>query len=260
MNRESTRVPNDSPGSLSNCLVEGDSAQNRSSRKIRRRAILLSILLQSIAIAALIIFPLLGKGERIPVRIFVERSPFPLGANQPNKRDTVRHQHPSTDPFIYRTEFVIRARAITPTDGNDVPSTPGEAPAIGDGSTGDPNGTRFGMDLPLASPPSPNNENLRHVEARRLQAGHLDPSRLIRRVEPIYPHLGVQLHRQTTVELRAIIATDGSIQSLQVLSGDPLFFQSAIDAVSRWQYSPTILNGQPVEIDTHITVIYSLHH
>jgi periplasmic protein TonB len=58
--------------------------------------------------------------------------------------------------------------------------------------------------------------------------------------------------------LRAIIATDGSIQSLQVVGGDPLFFQSALAAVQQWQYRPTVLNGRAVEIDTFVTVIYSL--
>jgi protein TonB len=60
------------------------------------------------------------------------------------------------------------------------------------------------------------------------------------------------------VELRAIIATDGTIQSLEVVKGDALFLLSASDAVSQWRYRPTVLNGQPVEIETYITVIYTL--
>jgi len=83
---------------------------------------------------------------------------------------------------------------------------------------------------------------------------------LIRRVEPVYPPLARQTHREGQVVLRAIISTDGSIQSLQVVSGDPLFLRSAQDAVTQWHYRPTILNGQPVEIDTYITVIYTLQH
>ena len=81
---------------------------------------------------------------------------------------------------------------------------------------------------------------------------------LIHRVEPVYPTLPRQLGRSGRVELRAIIATDGSIQSLEVVGGDPLFYQSARDAVRQWRYSPTVLNGQPVEIDTYISVIYSM--
>ena len=83
---------------------------------------------------------------------------------------------------------------------------------------------------------------------------------LIHRVEPEYPALAKQIHREGQVELHAIIAADGTIQSLQVVSGDPLFLRSATDAVNQWRYRPTVLNGQPVEIDTYITVIYTLQH
>lgn len=83
---------------------------------------------------------------------------------------------------------------------------------------------------------------------------------LIRRVEPAYPPLAIQIHREGRVELRAIIATDGTIRSLEIVSGDPIFYQSALEAVRQWRYKPTILNGQPVEIDTHISVIYTMSH
>jgi protein TonB len=115
------------------------------------------------------------------------------------------------------------------------------------------NSTEIPQHQPLRPPRSETTETL------RLRIGHIDPSRLIHRIEPIYPKLGVQLRRETRVELHAIISIDGSIQSLEILSGDPLFYPSAIEAVRRWQYTPTILNGQPVEVDTYITVIYSLH-
>jgi protein TonB len=62
------------------------------------------------------------------------------------------------------------------------------------------------------------------------------------------------------VELSAIVATDGTIQSLDVISGDPLLVRSALDAVWEWRYRPTILNGQAVEVESHITVIYTLAH
>ncbi len=86
----------------------------------------------------------------------------------------------------------------------------------------------------------------------------LEPAMLIHRVEPIYPTLMKQIRREGRVELRAIIATDGSIESLQVVAGDAGFYQSALDAVRQWRYRPTVLNGQPVEIDTFITVIYTM--
>jgi protein TonB len=88
----------------------------------------------------------------------------------------------------------------------------------------------------------------------------IDPAMLIHRVEPEYPSLAKQLRREGRVELRALIGTDGTIQSLQIVSGDPLFLLSARDAVQQWRYKPTILNGQPVEIDTYVTVVYTLQH
>lgn len=81
---------------------------------------------------------------------------------------------------------------------------------------------------------------------------------LVQRVEPQYPPLARQIHREGTVELHAIIGTDGTIQSLQVVSGDALFVQSALDAVRQWRYRPTVLDGQPVEVETYITVSYVL--
>jgi protein TonB len=85
-------------------------------------------------------------------------------------------------------------------------------------------------------------------------------AQLIRRVEPIYPPLARQIQREGRVELRAIISTAGTIESLEVLSGDSLFIQSALAAVREWRYRPTILNGRTIEVDTHITVIYTLSH
>ena len=60
------------------------------------------------------------------------------------------------------------------------------------------------------------------------------------------------------VKLNAIIAKDGTIQSLEVISGEPVLVQSALDAVRQWVYQPTLLNGQPVEVQTEIDVNYTL--
>lgn len=83
---------------------------------------------------------------------------------------------------------------------------------------------------------------------------------LIRRVEPKYPLLAIQTHREGRVELRATIATDGTIQSLEIVGGDAIFYLSAREAVSQWLYRPTVLNGQKVEVDTYITVVYTMQH
>jgi protein TonB len=81
---------------------------------------------------------------------------------------------------------------------------------------------------------------------------------LVERIEPAYPALARQIRREGRVELHAIISTEGRIESLEVVSGDPLFKQSALNAVWRWRYRPTVLNGHAVSVDTYITVIYTL--
>jgi hypothetical protein len=65
MDLEPTGVPEEDVGSLKSCFVEGDPEQQRRDRKIRRRALVISIILQTIVVAALVVFPLLGKSERI---------------------------------------------------------------------------------------------------------------------------------------------------------------------------------------------------
>jgi protein TonB len=82
---------------------------------------------------------------------------------------------------------------------------------------------------------------------------------LISRVQPIYPQLARQTHTEGTVRFTAIIGRDGSIQNLTLISGHPLLNQAAADAVRRWRYRPTILNGEPVEVVTEIEVHFILH-
>jgi protein TonB len=61
------------------------------------------------------------------------------------------------------------------------------------------------------------------------------------------------------VRLHIIVAKDGTIEQIEVISGHPLLLQAALDAVRQWRYQPTLLNGEPVEVDTTIDVIYSLN-
>jgi protein TonB len=72
--------------------------------------------------------------------------------------------------------------------------------------------------------------------------------------------LAKQIHVEGTVRLHAIVGRDGTVRDLELLSGPLLLAQSALDAVRRWRYRPTILNGEPVEVDTYITVIFQLSH
>ena len=88
--------------------------------------------------------------------------------------------------------------------------------------------------------------------------GSVQGAKLIRQVQPVYPPIAKAARIQGTVVLHAIIAQDGTVQELKYVSGPPLLVQSAMDAVRQWRYQPTLLNGQPVRVDTVITVIYTL--
>ncbi len=81
---------------------------------------------------------------------------------------------------------------------------------------------------------------------------------LIHRVEPVYPPLARAARVQGEVILTAIIDTNGAIKNLQLVSGHPMLVPAAIGAVQQWRYKPYLLNGQPVEVETTITVIFSL--
>jgi len=81
---------------------------------------------------------------------------------------------------------------------------------------------------------------------------------LVHRVEPEYPTLAKAARVQGEVVLRAVINRNGEIQDLQLASGHPMLVPAALAAVRQWRYKPYLLNGQPVEVETTITVIFSL--
>jgi protein TonB len=81
---------------------------------------------------------------------------------------------------------------------------------------------------------------------------------LIRRVQPAYPALARTARVQGPVVLDAIISKAGTMENLQVLSGHPMLVPAALEAVSQWRYRPYILNNEPIEVETRITVNFTL--
>jgi len=81
---------------------------------------------------------------------------------------------------------------------------------------------------------------------------------LIRRVQPVYPPLARSARIQGSVVLSALISKAGTIENLRVSSGHPMLVAAAIEAVRQWRYRPYILNAEPVEVETQITVNFSL--
>jgi len=75
---------------------------------------------------------------------------------------------------------------------------------------------------------------------------------------PLYPPLAKQARIQGVVRLNAIISKEGLIEQLTAVSGHPLLIPSALEAVKKWRYKPTLLNGEPVEVVTQIDVNFTL--
>ena len=249
-------------GSLRGCLVEGDAEQRIRERRVRRRALTISIVLQSAVLATLILVPLFSKTPRIALANYVPVPPYhhPGGPTRPDHQPPTPPRSNLDTHCIYCPPTRIPAQIFTEDPGVSSNQDPfGSGKPLG---PGDDTPCLGCIDIvsqnrgPIPPPPPSTTQ----TNPRVIRMTQLDPALLIHRVEPVYPPLAKQTHREGRVELRAIIGTDGRIRSLQIVAGDPLFEQSAVEAVQQWRYKPTILNGQPIEIDTSIMVIYSMQH
>lgn len=111
----------------------------------------------------------------------------------------------------------------------------------------------------LRPPESLSPSKLGEEVLRMKLGGHVAAAKLVHRVQPEYPRVARDEHLQGTVRLHALIGKDGLIRDLRVLRGYCSLAESSLKAVRQWRYSPTLLNGQPVEVDTTIDVIFSLN-
>lgn len=101
---------------------------------------------------------------------------------------------------------------------------------------------------------------VQHLDLKRIPVGaNVMAAKLVHQVSPIYPREAEEAHISGTVVLHAIIGKDGQVHDLQLIQGSCWLAQSAIKAVSQWLYIPTLLAGDPVQVDTTITVIFNLN-
>jgi len=148
---------------------------------------------------------------------------------------------------------IIKEEAEPPDVGfSAVGGVPGGVPGGSAGGViGGVIGGMAGSNLP--PPPKP-------AVSRLKVGGNVQAAMLLNKVQPVYPPLARQTRVFGTVKLHAIIGKDGTVQQLEVLSGHPLLVQAALDAVRQWRYRPTLLNTEPVDVDTTIDVIFSLNN
>lgn len=234
------------------CMVDADSETRRRQRKIRRTGLAVAIGTQTALLAACVLVPILTPAA-LPrlvsiVQIPMFRPPVVM-RTVPNDRT----RRPSLTSYV-------PSNANHPTQS----ARPGE-PISADALTGDILSDRGGESsvgdiLGPATPAMPPAPAPRDVPRKPLtvSSGMME-AMLVRRIEPVYPKIAEIARISGPVVLSAIIASDGSIQSLVVVSGNPMLTPAAEAAVREWRYKPTSLDGQPVEVETLITVNFVLN-
>ena len=231
-----------------------ESAWDRSAR--RGWTTLVSFTMQALALSLLLAIPLIWV-QRPPHLQWLQplSTPTSLSPSAPAQIASGHHAHSSafSTPRMETTApLPFTPNATASNDATSVPDAP-DWNAIG---TGDDRGSKDGIlrgiggNLPVVIPPRP--------RTKPLPVSHWAEGNLIYRVQPAYPPLARQARIHGTVQLRAIISKAGRVENLVVVAGHPLLVQSAIEAVRQWRYRPYMLNNEPIEVETEITVNFLL--
>jgi periplasmic protein TonB len=213
-------------------------------------AVAMSALVQTVIVGVMILIPLIYT-EALPKGMLNTFLVAPAPPPPPPP--------PAAPVKVVRPRIVQPQTMVAPTViPKKVEMIKDEAPDVGAvgngfgvaGGTGDALG---GGILNTAPPPPP-----KATPSRIKVGGNVQSASLLRQVQPVYPQIAKTAHVSGTVILHAIIAKDGSIQELQYVTGPALLMKAAMDAVHEWRYKPTQLNGEAVEVDTTIQVVFTL--
>ena len=242
--------------SFGRCLVDGDSDASARARRSRRKALSVSIVIETGLLALVVLSPLMTTVAQ-PHLTRTVYIPFSAGAphgTNPNPRPAPVDSHSWKHVVL---GFPIPNVAPRPTP----PEGAGDSGYIGsDLLPGLPVSDASVLVETRPEKPSPLDEVVKKdSEKRPLKLSEpIVHAQLISRVEPRYPVLARQIRLEGVVLLHAVISREGGITALEAVSGHPLLVQAALDAVRQWRYRPTILDGEPVEVETTITVIFRL--
>ena len=215
---------------------------------------LASFTMQALGLSLLLALPLLTIQGPPKLRWLDESptlSPPPAPISAATRQRVVRSSNISDEPLL-QPPTIPRTIAIL-----NEPQV-GSAPDIGGiGLEGGTGANRrgilegFGTSVNVAPPLTP-------APTHPLKLSHWAEGNIIYRVQPNYPPLARQARVQGSVELRAIISKAGTIENLVVVRGHPMLAASAIEAVRQWRYRPYLLNNEPIEVETEITVNFVL--
>src|SRR5271166_5626188 len=222
---------------------------------------LISFVLQILLIGVLVLLPLIFT-EALPkqqLMTFLVAPPPPPPPPPPPAAAPVHITKPQTelDNGQLRTPTAIPKKIEMIKEDEPPPST-GVAGVVGGVPGGVPGGAMGGVlgsvigNVPTAVPKA-----VAPPQRVRVSQG-VSQGLLIHKVQPQYPPLARQARVQGTVVLQAVIGKDGTIQNLHVVSGHPMLTASALEAVKQFRYKPYFLNGEPVEVETTINVIFTL--
>ena len=252
-------------GKLSQCLVDFDMEAEVQARRLRRKALAAALMLEALLLGAMLIWPLITPGV-LPRQYIVDPLPPIGGAGKTGATHPSKPLHPPP-PHVWRppTVCIVCAPPVIPqhadTSGDALPpnisrgNEGGESDdfSTGDGGSGITGSTGSGNPLDILRP----HEGQRPAGPVKISQGVMEAS-LIHRVQADYPPIARAARISGRVELCAIIAADGTVRHVEVVGGHPLLVQAAVAAVRQWRYRPTLLNGEPVEVDTFITVKFEL--
>ena len=220
----------------------------------RGRATLASFAVQALGLSLLLAIPLLTI-QRPPKLQWFDQSPIivpppapaPLPAGQRPIHSPNTNLGLQAPPTIPNTIATLSEQPVAA-----LPDVSNLGVEGGTGTRGPGVLSSIGTSVEAAPPPaSP-------TPLHPLQVSHCAEGNIIYRVQPLYPPLARQARVQGTVELRAIISKTGTIENLVVVSGHPMLVKSAIEAVRKWRYRPYLLNNEPLEVETEITVNFVL--
>ncbi|MGA2201469.1 MAG: energy transducer TonB [Terriglobales bacterium] len=216
---------------------------------------LASITVQTIGLSLLLLIPLLTI-QGPPMLRWLELpilAPPPAPAPAPSTSDSRPIRPSNINAGGQLLQPLTIPSAIANLNESQVASSPDVSTLGVVGGTG----TRergvlgsVGIAIEVAPPPP--------ASTHPLRVSHWAEGNLIHRVQPSYPPLARQARVQGTVELRAIVGKAGTIENLVVVRGHPMLVASAIEAVRQWRYRPYLLNNEPIEVETEITVNFVL--
>jgi periplasmic protein TonB len=218
---------------------------------------LASFTMQALGLSLLLAIPLVWV-QRPPQLHWLERFASPAALTPPAATQAA-HAHSTAPavgnlpqrPFIAPRSIPLQIAAIN--DADSVPPAP-DFPTIGTGSgrgSGDGVAHGLGDSIPVVILAHP-------AVVKPLRVSHWAEGNIVYRVQPSYPPIARQARVQGSVELRAIISKAGTIENLIVVSGHPMLVKSAIEAVRQWRYRAYLLNNEPIEVETEITVNFVL--